>query len=99
MAAGRRTRRPQRLQKRDQRAHFGWAYGLGIRRHVAASLDHLANQLIAREPRGDHVQGRAALASMAIQAVAIPALLILQNQSAAHFKWRPALQELRRDRI
>jgi hypothetical protein len=42
----------QRLQECDQRRRFRRTQILAIRGHIAASLDHLANELVLSEAQG-----------------------------------------------
>jgi hypothetical protein len=53
----------QRFEKRDQGSRFRRTQILSVSRHVAASLDHLSNQLILREPHGNAVERWSSLAS------------------------------------
>jgi hypothetical protein len=53
----------QSFKKRNQGSRFRRTQILPICRHVAASLDHLSNQLILREPHGNAVERWPSLAS------------------------------------
>ena len=55
----------QRLEKRHQRGCLGGTQVFSIRRHIAATLDHLAYQLILGKLNGDSIQFRPALPSRA----------------------------------
>ena len=70
---------------------------LAIRGHVAAALNHLANQLIVRQSHGHRVQSRAALSALIVQGVAVVALLHLENQRALPLERGPAVQKLGRN--
>src|SRR5580704_6029346 len=59
---------------------------LPVRRHVAASLDHLADELVLREPHGDAVERRPPLSAEFTERMAIAALLHLEHESALPLK-------------
>ena len=80
VARRRQSGRVQRLEKRHQRSCLGGTQVFSIRRHVAATLNHLAYQLILRELNGDSIQFRPALSSRSAQSVAVVALLGLKNE-------------------
>ena len=82
VAGGRMAGGMQRFQERNQGGHFGRIQVLAIGWHVAAALNDLTHQLIAGEPGGDAIQGRAALASGAADGMAVAALLHLEDQRA-----------------
>src|SRR5262250_2601366 len=82
---------PQGLHERDERVHFGRAQILAVGRHVAAALQHLPNQLIARLARRDAVERRTALAALTTEAVTGAALLVLEHQRALQLERRAAL--------
>src|SRR5262249_57906919 len=89
----RRARRSsaQCFHERDQRVHFGGAQILSVRRHVAAALQDLTYELIARLARRDTVERGAALASLTVQTVAGAALLVLEHQRPLQLERRAAL--------
>ena len=70
-------RRMQGLHERHQRCDLRRAQILAIGRHIAPALDHLPDQLVPGQARCHVVECRAALAATAVQAMAIPALLVL----------------------
>src|SRR5712691_11383018 len=70
-------RRMQGLHERHQCRHLRRAQILAIGRHIAPALDHLPDQLIPGQARRHVVERRAALAAAAVQAMAVPALLVL----------------------
>ncbi len=82
----------QRLEERDQRRHLRGAQVLAVGGHVAAALQHLADQLIARQPRRDVVERRAAQAALAAERVAVAALLALQDERALQLERRATLR-------
>jgi hypothetical protein len=53
----------QRFEKRDQGSRFRRTQILSVSRHVAASLDHLSDQLVLRKPQGNVVKRRASLSA------------------------------------
>src|SRR5258708_4787921 len=53
----------QGLEKCYERGSFRRAQILAVRGHVAASLDHLADELVLREPNRNTVQRRTSLSS------------------------------------
>jgi hypothetical protein len=53
----------QSFKKRNQGSRLRRTQILSVGGHVAASLDHLSNQLILREPHGNAVERRPSLAS------------------------------------
>src|SRR5260370_16328282 len=72
----------QGLKKRDERRGLCRTQVLPVRRHVAASLDHLADELVLREPHGDAIQRRASLPAQLPEGMAVAALLHLKNKRA-----------------
>src|SRR5262245_24776148 len=82
---------PQRSHERDERVDFSRAQILAIGRHVAATLQNLADELIARLARRDAVERRPALSAFTAEAVAGPALLVLQHQGALKLERRTSL--------
>src|SRR5499426_468420 len=82
---------PQRSHERDERVDFSRVQILAIGRHVAATLQNLTDELIARLARRDAVERRPALSAFTAEAVAGPALLVLQHQRALKLERSPAL--------
>src|SRR5262245_24478242 len=82
---------PQRSHERDERVDFRGAEILAVSRHVAATLQNLTDELIARLARRDAVERRPALSAFTAEAVAGPALLVLQHQRALKLERTPAL--------
>src|SRR5262245_42561000 len=82
---------PQRSHERDERVDFSRVQILAIGRHVAATLQNLTDELIARLTRRDAVERRSALSAFAAEAVAGPALLVLQHQRALKLERSPSL--------
>src|SRR6266446_2162355 len=70
----------ERCEKCDQGRGLRRAQILAVRRHVAASLDHLSNQLILREPHGNAVERGPSLATQVSKGMAIAALFGLKNK-------------------
>src|SRR5262249_61713884 len=91
--------RGERFEEGDERGRLRRAQVLSVGRHVPAALDHLADQLILREPHRDAVQRGPALTTRAAQRVAVAALLELQDQRSVPLESGPSLQILLRDRL
>src|SRR5882672_5946435 len=72
---------------------------LPVRRHVAASLNHLSDELVLREPHGDAIQRRASLPAQLPEGVAVAALFDLKNKRALSLQGRCAMKKSLRDRI
>src|SRR5690348_14342986 len=72
----------QSFEKGDQCSGFRWTQILSIGGHVSASLDHLSNQLILREPYGNTVERRTSLSAEFTERMAIAALLHLKDERA-----------------
>ena len=70
-----------------QRGDFRRTQVLAVSRHVAAALNHLAHQLIPGQACGDTIEHWSAQPSFATYAVAVDALLIVENQSALPLEW------------
>src|SRR5258708_12827883 len=83
----------QRLEKCDERRRLRRTQILPIRRHVAASLDHLADELVLREPHGNTVQSRASLSAPLPKGMAVAALLALENEGTLPLKRGSAMQK------
>ena len=56
VSSGLYVRRMQRLEERYQHRHLGGAQVLAVRRHLTSALQHLADELIVRQPRSDVVE-------------------------------------------
>src|SRR5262247_3387230 len=82
---------PQRSHERDERVDFRGAEILAVSWHVAATLQNLTDELIARLTRRDAVERRAALSAFTAEAVAGPALLVLQHQGTLELERSPSL--------
>src|SRR5258706_6444768 len=70
----------ERLQEGDERGGLGGREVLSVGGHVAPALDHLADELIARQSDRDFVERRTALATAVAEGVAVAALLDLEDQ-------------------
>ena len=86
IARGNLSSRMQGLEKCDKRRGLRRTQVLSVRRHVAASLDHLADELILREPHGDAVERRTPLPAEFTERMAIAALLHLEHESSLPLK-------------
>ena len=87
------------LEKRDKRRSFRRAQVFSVCRHVAASLNHLADELVLREPHGNAVERRPSLSAEFTERMAIAALFRLKDESSLSLKSRGAMQEPFRYRI
>src|ERR1700761_1771219 len=76
----------QRLQAPNQCRSLRRAQVLAVRRHVAAALQHLPNQLVLRETRCDKIQGRATKSPDPANRMAVAALLRLKDDRALTFE-------------
>src|SRR5262245_38411375 len=74
------TGRAERVEKRDERVDLGGREVFAVGRHVPPALEHLANQLIARQPGRHAVEGRTALAALAAERMTRAALLVLHDE-------------------
>jgi hypothetical protein len=83
----------QRLKKCHERRCLRRTQILPIRRHVAASLDHLADELVLREPHGNAVQSRTSLSAPLPKGMAVAALLALENERTLPLKRGCAMQK------
>src|SRR6266478_3500612 len=99
IARGRLPIRMQGFEKCDERGGLCGTQVLPVRRHVAASLDHLADELVLREPHGDAIQRRASLPAQLPEGVAVAALLDLKNKRALPLEGRCAMKKSLRHRI
>src|SRR6267154_2244177 len=93
IARGSLPSRMQGLKKRDKRRGFCRTQVLPIRGHVAASLDHLADELVLREPHGDAIQRRASLPAQLPEGMAVAALLDLKHERALPLHGRCAMNK------
>src|ERR1700741_1688611 len=99
IARGSLPSRMQGFEKRDKRRGLCRTQVLPVRRHVAASLDPLADELVLREPHGDAIQRRASLSPQLPEGMAVAALLDLKNKRALPLPGRCAMKKSLRHRI
>src|SRR5216683_2876563 len=99
IARGSLPSRMQGLEKCDERCGLCRTQILPIRRHVAASLDHLANELVLCQPHGDAIQRRASLPAHLTQGMAVAALFDLKNERALSLQRGCAMKKSLRHRI
>src|ERR1700720_673469 len=88
----------QGLKKCDKSRGLRGTEILAISGHVAATLDHLTNELILCKPPGHCVQSRAALAALFAERMAVVTLLHLEDQSTLPLKRSPVVQKHGRNR-
>src|ERR1700724_3282626 len=91
IARGRLARRMHRGEEGDDRVDLRGSEILAVGRHIAAALNYLANDLVAREARGSVVERGPAQAALAAERMAIAALLALLQQRALQFERSAAL--------
>src|SRR5215469_12139707 len=84
----------QRLEKRNQRRRLRRIQIVPVGRHVATSLQHLADQLISRQSRRHGIEFGTALAATAAKRMAVATLFGLENDRAFAFQRCPGLQKL-----
>ena len=87
------ARRMQGLEKGYERGGFRWTQILSVRRHIAAALNHLPDELVLREPHGNAVQSRPSLPTAFSKGMAVAALLDLKDQSALPLKRSCAMKK------
>src|SRR5580700_7482203 len=85
--------RMQGFEKSDERRDLRRTQILRVRRHIAAALNNLADELVLREPRGNAVEGRTTLAPGIAEGMAVSALLALKDKCASPLKSRCAAKE------
>src|SRR4029077_5861024 len=76
----------QRFEECDECGRLRRTQILPICRHVAAPLDHLADELVLREPDGNVVERRTPLSAEFTEGMAIAALLDLKHESPLPLK-------------
>src|ERR1700757_26772 len=74
--------RMQSLKKFDQRSGLWRTQVLPIGRHISATLNNLANQLIRRQPHCNLVELWSTLTAFSAQGMAVVTLFGLKNQGA-----------------
>jgi hypothetical protein len=94
---GRLSGRMQRLKECHKRSRFRRTQILSVGRHISAALDHLSDQLILGKAQSNAIERRSALPSLAIQRMAIVALLCLENQRTSPLESRACSQIFRWD--
>ena len=75
--------------RRAQILSVGW--------HIAAALDNLSHELIPGEAKRHLVEGRSALASLAVERMAVAALLLLEHDGASPLQRGTPVEILSRD--
>src|SRR4029077_13474985 len=82
------------LKKGDERRGFRWTQVFSVSWHVAATLNHLADQLILRKPHGDAVECWTSLSAKFTERMAIAALFDLKHESSLPLKRSAAMQKV-----
>src|SRR5260370_33898890 len=77
------TWRMQGFEKGNERCRFRRIQVFSVGRHVAASLDHLTDELVLREPHGNALHSRTSFSATISQRTAVASRL--------HLKCDPAL--------
>src|SRR5258708_4476141 len=72
---------------------------LAVRRHIATTLDDLADELVLRKSYRDYIERRPALPSTALQGVTVVALLGLKHERPLPLQRAAPLHVLRRNRL
>ena len=75
-----------RMQRVKERHHDGClrrAQIFSVGWHIASALDNLSHELIPGEAKRHLVEGRSALASLAVERMAVAALLLLEHDGAS----------------
>jgi proline racemase len=75
------------VEESDERRHLRRREVFAVRRHIATSLQDLADELILGEPRGDVIECGSTLSAKASEPVAIAALLSLEDNCTLAFQW------------
>src|SRR5579863_10054685 len=88
----------QRFKKCDKRSRLRWIQAVAVCRHIAAALQHLADELVLREAPRDSVERGPTLAAAMIERVAVVALLFLKDRSALSFERSAAFDKFRGNR-
>src|SRR5215813_9711343 len=81
----------QGAEKCNESRCLGGTQIISVSRHVAAALQHLANELVLRKARRNGVQRWAALASCPFERMAVATLFALEYKRPLTFECRPAL--------
>jgi hypothetical protein len=69
---------------------LGGTQVISVSRHVAAALQHLANELVLRKARGHGIQSWTALAAFPFERVAVATLFALEHERPLTFECRSA---------
>src|SRR5207244_2001690 len=85
----------QCFEEPHERISFCGTQILSIRRHIAPALDHLSDQLIMCESDSDCIECRSTLSTLAVESMAVVALLGLKNQRTLAFQCRAPRQIFR----
>src|SRR5215472_3600116 len=76
----------QSLEKRNQSRGLGRVQTVSVSRHVAAALQHLANELVLGQPFGYRVERWPTLAALLPERVAVATLFALEDERALAFQ-------------
>src|SRR6266478_5394179 len=79
------------FKERHERRGLSRTQIVPIRRHVAAALNHLPNELVLRQPHSNAVQGWPPLSTRVAKGVAVAALLDLKHERTLPLKCRRAV--------
>src|SRR5690348_14877429 len=89
----------QGLKKCHKRRGLRRTQILSVGGHVAASLNHLADQLVLCQPHRNTIQSGASLPALLSKGMAVSALLGLKDERALPLKCSCAMYESLRHRI
>src|SRR5438445_8891214 len=84
----------QRFEERDECCRLRRTQILSVCWHVAAALDHLADELVLRQSHSNTIQRGTSLAATFTDGMAVTALLHLENERTLSLKRGAAMQEL-----
>jgi len=91
------SRRVERVKERHHGGCLRRAQILPEGGHVASTLDDLSHELIAGEAKRHTVEGRPALASLAVERMAVAALLLLEHDGAPPLQGGTPVEKFPRD--
>src|SRR6266700_6740617 len=83
----------QSLEKCHECSRLRRTQILSVRRHVAAPLNHLANELVLRAPHGNAVESGTSLPAYISEGMTVTALLDLKHQRALALKGGRAMNK------
>ena len=91
------SRRVERVKERHHGGCLRRVQILSVGWHIASALDHLTYELIPGEAKRHLVEGRSALASLAVERMAVAALLLLEHDGAPPLQGGTPVEKFPRD--